>query len=360
MLNSRNKLYNNFDLLRVLFAIFVMVTHSYTLAGRPDFDEPLYRLTGSQINFSFIGLRGFFIISGFLIFQSFQKSSTVYHFISKRVLRIFPALLTISILTVLIVGPALTTHSLTDYFNNRNTLLVFLQFVDPFFSRNLHCLPGTFERNIYGCEVNGSLWTISYEFLYYVGFLFLFLIKSPRLILGALSTLLLVIIFIQLKYIVPYFKYQYYLLGTEIELKAMFEFALFFLLGSLLANCNYSNLPSGYHVFIALFSISLIIILLYHHLFSGLYRLLLAPFILSVALVKSKSFLITKFTGDVSYGMYLSGFLVQQILMSYSNFSPLYLMTFSISISFIYGFFSWRLIEKPALDLKKSILLKVA
>jgi hypothetical protein len=50
---------NNFGLLRLVFAILVIVTHSYPLSGTASGDY-LSRVTNNQVDFSFIGLSGFF------------------------------------------------------------------------------------------------------------------------------------------------------------------------------------------------------------------------------------------------------------------------------------------------------------
>ena len=57
--------------------------------------------------------------------------------------------------------------------------------------------------------------------------------------------------------------------------------------------------------------------------------------------------------GDLSYGIYIYGFPVQQTLMYYFKLNYLELMVYSLIISYIFAYFSWHLIEKNALRLKK-------
>ena len=73
---------NNFDFLRLLFAIFVVITHSYSLS-RIDENGLIAQLTGGQTSFSYLGVAGFFIISGYLIFQSMLRSSSLELFQKK-------------------------------------------------------------------------------------------------------------------------------------------------------------------------------------------------------------------------------------------------------------------------------------
>ncbi len=90
---------NNFDLLRILFAWFVIVSHSYVLNGDGATD-PLFEITQQTFLFSFIGVKGFFIISGYLIFKSMVVSTSIFEYLVKRVLRIFPALAVVLLVTL--------------------------------------------------------------------------------------------------------------------------------------------------------------------------------------------------------------------------------------------------------------------
>src|SRR6476646_3313529 len=90
---------NNFDFLRLIFALSVIITHSYPLSGLPEID-PLHRLTAGQLSFSYVGVRGFFVISGFLIYESLMRSKGLDDYFIKRILRIYPGLLVVLALTV--------------------------------------------------------------------------------------------------------------------------------------------------------------------------------------------------------------------------------------------------------------------
>ena len=48
---------NNFDFLRLLFAIFVVITHSYAISGIPE-NDLIAQLTGGQTSFSYLGGTG--------------------------------------------------------------------------------------------------------------------------------------------------------------------------------------------------------------------------------------------------------------------------------------------------------------
>ncbi|MEF9478143.1 acyltransferase family protein [Chryseobacterium sp. 1B4] len=80
---------NNFDFLRLVFASLVVITHSYALSGAAQGD-PLSQLTHGQMEFSYLGVHGFFIISGYLIFKSLLRCKGLPDFYWKRLLRLFP------------------------------------------------------------------------------------------------------------------------------------------------------------------------------------------------------------------------------------------------------------------------------
>ena len=60
---------NNFDSLRLIFAVMVIFSHSFPLTRGSNDTEPLSRLTFGQVNFGNVSVWSFFVISGFLITQ---------------------------------------------------------------------------------------------------------------------------------------------------------------------------------------------------------------------------------------------------------------------------------------------------
>lgn len=87
-------------------------------------------------------------------------------YLKKRVLRIFPALIVVVLLTggFFLLGPLVTTLALTDYFKSNQTWTYLLTI---FLYIHYH-LPGVFANNPYPNSVNGSLWTLTWEFLMYI------------------------------------------------------------------------------------------------------------------------------------------------------------------------------------------------
>lgn len=149
---------NNFDLLRFIGAALVLFGHSFVFLGRP---EPL---AFGWLPYGPLGVYMFFTISGFLIVKSWNYDPCWYRFLARRALRIFPALAVCILLTLFVLGPALTTVSLTDYFRNPATYLYLLNVI----LLPIYSLPGVFADNTFPNAVNGSLWSLPLEFALYL------------------------------------------------------------------------------------------------------------------------------------------------------------------------------------------------
>jgi len=149
---------NNFDLLRCAFAFTVFLVHAYALSGVAAF------AIFSEVLSSDLAVKSFFIVSGFLIFMSYEHSRSLQHYAEKRFRRIYPAYFFIIIFCV-VLGGVLTTETWQNYlsFATLKYMLVnllFLNFLQP-------NLPGVFEHNTLHA-MNGALWTLKIEVLFYL------------------------------------------------------------------------------------------------------------------------------------------------------------------------------------------------
>ena len=148
---------NNFDLLRLVFASSVFFWHAYVLSQAPALQ------VFSHVFSANIAVKGFFVISGYLVMMSYENSSSIREYAGKRVRRIYPAYAAV-VLVCAAAGTALTVLPLVDYASwdlvrYLAANLVFLNFLAP-------SLPGVFAAQPY-TEVNGALWTLKIEVMYY-------------------------------------------------------------------------------------------------------------------------------------------------------------------------------------------------
>jgi peptidoglycan/LPS O-acetylase OafA/YrhL len=332
---------NNFDFLRLLFAVFVVFSHSYALSGAGDGDW-LFSMS-QQTTFSYIGVRCFFIISGFLIFESLLRSNGLKDYFWKRILRLFPALFVMLLVTLFILP--LVYESSTPYLKNIE--------VWTYFPRNLslydlqYSIEGVFHNNPRQ-TINGSLWTIAYEFSLYILISFLFFIKEKRLIIRFI--LVVGFLFFSLSY----------LLTLNVPLKIgrvnfhgnFFNFSSFFLSGAIFA--SFKDILNRYKKFLLIFGIAALLLSFYFSLFDIVQFFLLPIIILPFGTSSTKYITnLSKKFGDMSYGIYIYSFPIQQIFVHLFNFSTFQLLIPSLLFSFLFAFASWHLIEKKALKFKQ-------
>jgi peptidoglycan/LPS O-acetylase OafA/YrhL len=140
---------NSFDIVRLTLAMIVVVFHcaelsqSSTLAWLPRyFYGPL-------------AVEGFFAISGFLIFASYERCASLGEYCAKRAWRILPAYWLATVLCVVIAFTSGSYHVGKFLLGN----LSFLTFLHP-------SVAGVFAANPQS-EMNGALWTIKIEVMFY-------------------------------------------------------------------------------------------------------------------------------------------------------------------------------------------------
>jgi len=148
---------NNLTALRWFAASLVLYGHSFVFLGLP---EPLFL---QWVPTGPLGVYIFFAISGYLVAQSWQRDPSVPRFLAKRALRIFPGLLVCTLLSVLVLGPWLTTLDMATYWRNEHTRGYF---ANVWLYMTYH-LPGVFAQNKLPHAVNGSLWSLPVEFYMY-------------------------------------------------------------------------------------------------------------------------------------------------------------------------------------------------
>ena len=156
-MTENNRIKSNFDFLRVFAAFLVLTAHANQfIPGRGyDFFD--------RFEIGQNALVIFFTISGFLVTRSLFYSKTQASFMVKRCLRIFPGLVVAVLFTVFFLGPCLTALPAGEYFNSAYTYPYLLNAVLLFHPT----LPSVFENMPYRPIVNGSLYTLQLEFVFY-------------------------------------------------------------------------------------------------------------------------------------------------------------------------------------------------
>jgi peptidoglycan/LPS O-acetylase OafA/YrhL len=330
-----NQRYNGFDALRLIAATMVIFGHAYPLTG---YVAPGLLANGVQT----VGVKIFFVISGYLITRSWRADPNLSRFWLKRALRIMPGLICLCLVTVLILGSFVTTLSLAGYLSNCATW---------FYLWNLllypvYALPGVFQANIYGPAVNGSLWSLPVEVAMYVG---VPIIVGRSAVIGKIATPLIAaglllgsIIFVRLW--PPAEPTVFW--GTS--LTSTLDVAFYFCAGATFAVHRlerFAKLP----LVIAVFAI--VAMGVNHYVWGELALAAVLPYTViaigTTHIVRLQPLLEGR---DYSYGLYLYGFVVQQeVVHVLGPLTPILNAMISLPITLLFAVASWHLVEKRAL-----------
>ena len=283
---------NNFDALRLIGAFLVLISHQFALSGRW---EP--RFVGDH-SFGNLGVLIFFSISGYLVTSSWLKDPNILRFTARRALRMVPALCASVPLTLAVI----VALGLTGFPENPRHL------------------------------TNGSLWTIPYEVYCYV---LLFIVgvatRRPSIVLA-----------------IGIFGY-FALSGLQFGKSFLAYFGLFFAAGSLLRAYPYLRKP---------LPILLFLVMGYALMRIDQTKLGLAFVVPSLTIaigLRSWAGLrdISKI-GDLSYGIYIYAWPVQQIGVALMGQQTPYLelLPITVPVTLALAVASWHLVEKKALRFK--------
>lgn len=334
---------NDFGLLRVVFASAVLITHAHVLSGDPGGDL-LQRATDNQAAFSWLAVRGFFVISGFLVYKSFERSSGAVDFLRRRFRRVWPALIAMVLVTVFIIGPISTHHNAAHYFSKGATWRYAALPITIVLGQVPYDLPGVFAKVPHPGIVNGSLWTIAYEVLFYMATSILFLLQRRSFalrafVLGAFTACAVLRGAVdggvlKLSGGIPFTAFTWW---------SIVDMGVFYSAG-----CVVASWPVLLHAPMKpLFGIALVFLALAMCLkvYPIAESLLLPLLVISAAYTPIGSG-VGSGTVDISYGTYLWGYPIQQVLMTAHAWTPLELAALSVPLAWAAGWLSWRMVER--------------
>jgi peptidoglycan/LPS O-acetylase OafA/YrhL len=331
------------------------VSHAFPLGGFGG--EPRFGTWGLQESLGGAAVAGFFAISGYLVLRS-ALSSGFFSFMWRRALRIFPGFWVALLVGVLAVGPAVW---LSD---GRGLGAYFLPGDDSvyaYLAANFDLSIGT--RGVWDVfdtttpfgmatgvgELNGSMWTLTYEWSSYliVGLLLgLGLLRFTRatvVIITGVFGFVNALYFFDQQLAVSAF-------GAVVD-QAFAGFGFVFFVGASLAAYadairlnTWVGIACGIVVVVSLAGVGWKIV--------GFAAL--PYFLLWVAASLPARFQWIGRKNDYSYGIYLYGFLIQQTTAHFG----LHLLgiipwtIICIGLAFGMAWLSWNLVERPALSLK--------
>lgn len=330
--------HNNFDALRLVAAVSVIFSHAFLIGeGRQD-AEPLMRLTGGQTILGVVGVFVFFTISGFLVTQSFEATRSAPRFAAKRALRIYPGLLACLLVSAFLLGPLVSTLPLRGYFGDGGSYAyAFSNFtmVNP-----TRSLPGVwFTRWDAGGVVDGPLWTLPCELTMYVMVLALGLLRAIDLrVIAALIALGMAGIWFDTAS-------SEYFVGSALWLLS------FFASGMALYRLRDRGIFDGRIALLACAGLALSVPL---KAFILLFPIFGSYLVIYLAFARWLKPLPAARFGDLSYGLYIYGWPVEQTLVWLNGGAMSWWALFALAlpITAVLAFLSWHLVEKRALRLK--------
>jgi peptidoglycan/LPS O-acetylase OafA/YrhL len=338
---------NNFGFLRLLLAILVILSHSPLLIDGNKNSEFLISIFHT-ISFGEIAVDGFFLLSGYLIIQSWQRNPKFISFMKKRILRIYPGFIVAILFCLYIVIP-IGLHSIR--FPPQSNLIISLK---EMFWLSPPSTPIVFREELFKGQpfpvLNGSMWTISYEFRCYV----LVAIFGIIGVLNKRRLWLLISVATLIIYLFPgsTFRSLYpkssYLWGDFGEMIRFFAFfcsgGCFYLWRDRIKYSKTFILPALFILIISLFFSNAVNFAL---ITVGAYLFFAFSFLELPILSKFATF------PDISYGVYLYGWPIQKLLVWYFPLiSSWLLFVVATGLCFVFGWLSWTFVEKPCLRLR--------
>lgn len=346
---------NSLGLIRLILATSVILSHAFPLSGAGG--DPLWQISRGQVSVGSIAVAGFFAISGYLITKS-GYSTDVVQFIWRRVLRIFPAFWLVLLVTALLVGPVLwvaQTGRIEGYFTTSE------QGPLGYLARNWWLEIGTYgiydllqTTTPYGISTdssafNGSLWTLIYEWHCYlaVAVLVVFgILRNARIVVPTLAGVLFVLQLVATADIT--------IVGRAVPFLAdphLLNLGFVFACGAVLA--VYSR-EVQFDDRLGILALLVMGCTLFAGGFSTFGMVAGAYFVLYLAARLPASVQWIGRRTDLSYGVYIYGFLVQQVT-AYLGWHEWGLVPWILAcavISLGCAWVSWNVVERHAMALK--------
>lgn len=340
---------NNFNIIRMIAALAVLITHAFALAIGTGEAEPFRDTLGMTMGS--IAVDVFFVASGFLVAASLLTGKGIVEFFWARFLRLFPALLVMLLLTVFGLGIFFTSLPLNSYLTDTKIYIYLLKNVTLIMGVGYQ-LPGVFEGNPFRNAVNGSLWTMPFEIkMYGILAVIYFVLRAIKKI----NSFSLFGVVILISAIVAGFwvaTSYFYFSGKGPFAKLFFMFfsgAAFYVMKEriVLSKTIFCLAVTG-----LIFSP-----LINKDIFFVVYLVTIAYVLFYMAYVPSGFIRRYNQVGDYSYGLYIYSFPVQQTVAALiPGVSVLLMLVISTVVTFLLAALSWHLIERRVLNLKKFFI----
>ncbi len=336
-----------FAWLRMIGALIVVVDHSFPLT---DPSRLTLFPTSWLLSPGYIALMGFFAMSGYQISDSWRQDPSWWRFSAKRVLRLWPPLLFVVLVTALVIGPLVSALSVREYFSAQGTWGYIVNNAGLYTLQ--HLLPGVFVDNPWPWSANGSLWTLPMEFTGY-----LFVLAFGALGLFRRAPWLTVVLMLALIALDRRFEANIGYPGDggsflQVSIGSMVAFLVAFSIGMVL-HAYRDRIPLSPSVAWSLVGLQIAV----HTTKVGGLSL---PFMAGYGAIVLAFHWPARLEGYDSwvfgsYGLYVWAFPVQQLLVMAGADTVWLLMITALPLSYLCGWLSWHYIEQPTLSLRRYL-----
>lgn len=329
---------NNLDIFRVVAACMVIYGHSFCLAPEAGQRDVIARLLGFDYSGS-LAVKIFFFLSGLVVTNSLLEKNNPLSFAVARFFRIWPALIVTVVISACVIGPIFSTLSIREYFKYWDVLNYI---TDNTRMHVAYYLPGVFNENPYKDTVNGAVWTLPYE----VG---AYLIVLGLSMVGTFKNRYVALIVATLVILDPLFGNKLVLtwLPKNNETTLL---APCFAFGAILATYK-DKIEISPNVIYG----SWVLFFMFSSCSFNFYFFYFALFLTLLLLSTNKLVLKFRPKFDISYGVYLWGFPVQQIMTAtFPSYGIHFNQISSLIICICLGLLSWHLVEKRFINLGRK------
>ena len=327
-----------FDTLRLLGALSVIFSHSYLITQDTEATEPLQWLLRGEKNI--IGLYGvftFFIISGFLLARSLHRNPSMLRFAVNRGARLLPGFWCCILFCAFVIGPVCSNLGMANYFASPELIYYLKQ---SFTTLSDAPLPGVFQYTGSVAQiVNGSLWSLRAEVACYALLMTVWSITSSAgltaITFGAVGAVILINPSVlswmpEFGYPLPYFAAGvviWWLTHHLGDSRSIMQLCLAGMVsGAILGFPHEAYAVCGAYLVV----------------YVGCRPTPLTPCIERL--------------GDLSYGLYLFGWPVQQLIRQWLDIrEPLVMFVLSAVLTACLAWFLFHGVEKPAMGIRQPL-----
>ena len=344
---------NNLNLIRIIAALSVLVSHSFAIVTGEGSAEPLRLLL--DVSPGTMAVDVFFVTSGLLLANSLSNKGDALEFVASRIIRIYPALILAVVLTVFVLGPIFTELTISEYFYNFDIYGYFIK-TSTLIRGVGYTLPGVFNENpLYG-QVNGSLWTLPLEIKMYI-LLFCVWYFGEKMFLSKSRAFLRIFFLLMCVIAGCFYFYEYISAGGGSAMRSVSRFIFLFFSGSSLALYQ-EKIPVSSKI-LGLLLVVVILSSLNKVVFFFGWNIILPYLVVLLAYQPVRILNYYNKFGDYSYGFYIYAFPIQQMLVSVvKDISIGGMILYSAVFTGVFAVLSWHLLEKPMMRMKSNVFMK--